>query len=810
MNTKINAPKLEVMLLTTAQKSPAQDTVAPASLAQQAPPRPPAPVTYCSTAVQTQPPHNSAEFEQQYGREAKLKDLEYKVGLAAIGRYKDPDHDPLGVVSGPPFSPTQKERNSTTINTSFQTMGFGASTKVLTKAKVKASITVTKYKSVANEAGYNIWAESKDDKVVHSEHLPVFITLDKEGNAPPDTDLTGRFLQNIYKEEIQHGSTTSTAPSEQAITPSLPWTSQTDPLVQLATSALLPWAVVRAPGTTTPRSIATLEPSLHNDWKPVEPEKVPENEKGLSEKEPPYASCLDAFLVFDPEHHVPREPARMHAAIPAPSRKRKDHSPLHGDEDQRELKRSRTSLTPPRSALLNSKRSIRTSLSLVDVPPEGLEHYSTHVLHTPKDLSARVDTHSEPREDHRKTFRATGSLQDDHRGTHRSSRSPSRDQSRNPRVESKSRIRHSNRKKHGRSQSPLGSGVDADVELRYSRKRDASRRRTADQPSGSNSPKTAQAPYESELHRSDDDTDPQESTTSSSTPSSHSTFATSHGSNESRPSLEARDEPLELLSSPAQNNTLDHAIKSGSPQPGDRARRAEMQRFMPRTQEVRRKHNNLHPTGHKGALDVKPGVDTLHWKERSLTKNPADRPQQGRKRSLDEFVPGTFVTLAEQERSKREKRDTTPTQKSKHNFVPSKDAEDIELRKITKITAEQPVDRAVVLVDAKVDRFPKMAAMINSKENKAEEAMPQSKTREVLKDTKKEAAKEMIVTDKVEKEMTEVQKKLAARRAKRAAQPGMGVYVPPVARRTNAAGNAPTPNQNRTSNHKNSGRESRK
>jgi hypothetical protein len=54
-------------------------------------------VTYCSTTVQTAPPHNSFSFFKIHGQEPTHQDLERRVGLAAIGRYKNLNDKPHGV-----------------------------------------------------------------------------------------------------------------------------------------------------------------------------------------------------------------------------------------------------------------------------------------------------------------------------------------------------------------------------------------------------------------------------------------------------------------------------------------------------------------------------------------------------------------------------------------------------------------------------------------------------------------------------------------------------------------------------------------
>jgi hypothetical protein len=800
MNSITHAPNVPTAPATTIQELPSADTVAPASPAQLTLARPPAPVTCCNTAVQTQPPQNGAGFEQQYGRKAKFQDLEHKVGLAAMGRYRDPSHDPLGVVVGAPFWAPLRVRASKNSDTGSQTMDFPVINMALTRAKVKASMAVKKYQSVAREAGYNIWAECKDDRVVHSEHVPFAIMLDKEGNAPRNNHITGRCMPNVYKEGIMHESMSNTT----LISPDI-------------TSTLQLPAKLRASRNAATRSIAVLEPSLRDDWTTAELEKVTVDDTDLDVDRLAYASQSDAFVVFDADHHVTREPVRIRLATSAQSRKRKEHATDHIDEGQRDLKRSRIP-QPPRSLLPSGRQSTFDSFSLVEEPVSCLDHLPSHTLHTVEAHSAfdNIDTYRKPREDNEKPSRAADSPRKDHHRARGSSRYPSHDEIQTPYMDSSPRSRHSARAKRDRSILALDSGAEADTTSRLDRKPGVSRRRATnmkdhtEQMINSKSMKTSQATPE-HYPQLEDDTDRQGSRTSSSTPISHSTFATSYGSNESRTSHRTDDDPSKRSSSPAHIHTDDDALKTGSPQPSERHRQAEIKPFVPRVQEPRNTRGMAQTTDRKNDLEAKAYIVASQHQEWSLASKPADGSHGGRKRSLDEILPSTFATLAEQKRSKRSKGHIRKPEgsRSEHNLAPSKGTEEIESKGNVKITPEQLAESPVVLEQSEKDMVTSETDIIKSQGKQTGKAELRSKTAGVVNGLKNEMDEESAKTEKVEEKMTETQKKIAARRAERSMRPAMGIYVPPLGRRTNAAGNATALSQNRTNNNRNSRRKDR-
>jgi hypothetical protein len=332
--------------------------------------------------------------------------------------------------------------------------------------------------------------------------------------------------------------------------------------------------MLRASRNATMRPIATHEPSLRDDWKTTV-QKVAVDDTDLDDDKIAYASHLDAFIVFDANHHITREPARIRLATPAQSRKRKEHTTDHSDEEQRDLKRSRIARMPPRSSLSSSKQSTVDNLSLLEEPVSCLDRHPSHTMHTAEAHSTIDNTYRKPRENHEKPSRADDSLRRDHHHRARcSSRSPSHDRAETPYMESSSRSRHPARAKRDRSNSPLGSDAEADTIYRSDRMRGVSRHRATnmkdhtEQVINPKSMKTAQVTPEHESQL-EDDTDLQGSRTSSSTFISHSTFAKSYGSNGSRTFHGTNDDPSKLSSSPTHTHTDDDAFKTGSSQPPD-------------------------------------------------------------------------------------------------------------------------------------------------------------------------------------------------------------------------------------------------
>ncbi|KAF2848607.1 hypothetical protein T440DRAFT_400707, partial [Plenodomus tracheiphilus IPT5] len=155
--------------------------------------------TYQSTGVQTQPLCDGSQFFEIFGRNP----LVTEVGTAAIGRYEIAGGASLyNHEYGQPFAaePSGDSRPEG-IDAAFQTIPYRDAVRCITKAKVKATMMVNRYRKVAEEAGVRVFAESKAENVIHSEQFTPLVTLNAEGNAK-NGDLGSLFLPNIYGEEI--------------------------------------------------------------------------------------------------------------------------------------------------------------------------------------------------------------------------------------------------------------------------------------------------------------------------------------------------------------------------------------------------------------------------------------------------------------------------------------------------------------------------------------------------------------------------------------------------------------------------------
>ncbi|KAF1925159.1 uncharacterized protein M421DRAFT_8223 [Didymella exigua CBS 183.55] len=154
--------------------------------------------TYHNTGVQTLPPANGNIFRLIHGCEPSQSDYVHSMGSAGIGRLAaDPRSNLFDLIYGSTYlAPTTATRGTYT-ESGFQTANHDTRRKALARAKVKASMTANKYRNAASKAGYVIYAESRDEMVVHSEQFHNVIQLDSEGNLLEGTVKT-RNLPNIY------------------------------------------------------------------------------------------------------------------------------------------------------------------------------------------------------------------------------------------------------------------------------------------------------------------------------------------------------------------------------------------------------------------------------------------------------------------------------------------------------------------------------------------------------------------------------------------------------------------------------------
>jgi hypothetical protein len=258
-----------------------------------------APKTYSNTGIQTLPPKSARQFEHIYGREPNEREILRKIGGAAIGRFTE-DTNPHEVVYGTPFlvaANAQTGKNLSYMDSGFQTFDAARCKKSLARAKIKASMMVSKQRWAAQAAGYRVWAESKDGKIIHSERFGTNIQFDKHGNAT-DSDTGGLLLPNIYGEEIVSSisSTPITLHSQRESSPSFQPSieNHVDTHVYSPTSGIPPQATPPPPPIPFSHSnrISALEPSLRE----ADADPEPIEDYGYSREDSDEA--VDEFVIY--------------------------------------------------------------------------------------------------------------------------------------------------------------------------------------------------------------------------------------------------------------------------------------------------------------------------------------------------------------------------------------------------------------------------------------------------------------------------------------------------------------------------------
>jgi hypothetical protein len=156
------------------------------------------PRTYHNTGVQTLPPPNIETYQLIHGLQPLRKDFRRSIGIAAIGRYeKDPRLNPCELIYGAAYDAPPVARQAVYVDSCFQTASCEVSKIALARAKAKASMTVSKYRTAASQAGYDILAEIKDKSIIHSEQYPFKGRFDSDGNLLNGVSLASR-VPNVY------------------------------------------------------------------------------------------------------------------------------------------------------------------------------------------------------------------------------------------------------------------------------------------------------------------------------------------------------------------------------------------------------------------------------------------------------------------------------------------------------------------------------------------------------------------------------------------------------------------------------------
>jgi hypothetical protein len=159
-------------------------------------------VTYCSAGVQTAPPKNAREFQRIHGREPAEQELVSRMGTAAIGHFGASITNPHEVIHSAPFSCSGDLSLITSYaDASYQTADVAQCKMSIARTKVRTSMMVNKQRQAAHEAGYRVWSETQDEKIIHSEQFAMCVQFDKDGNATSGK-VGGLLLPNIYGEEI--------------------------------------------------------------------------------------------------------------------------------------------------------------------------------------------------------------------------------------------------------------------------------------------------------------------------------------------------------------------------------------------------------------------------------------------------------------------------------------------------------------------------------------------------------------------------------------------------------------------------------
>jgi hypothetical protein len=265
-----------------------------------------------------------------HGHNPTHQDLERRIGLAGHGRYrKEPGANPYDVVHGAAFEQELHGQIPACLDSGFQTIDSLSRRKAVAKAKVKASMTATRYKNIAAEDGYDIWAEAKDEMIIHSEQYQFTIKLDSEGNAENCANLTGRLVPNIWKQERRVEGRSREQPQDALRYPETASinqnTTSTASVRQVGMAPLNPKQQNEQDDQSAPRQIAAVEPSLREISEDVamsDGDSDAECHGGDLDRSSAYATDDDAYVVYD-ARKVPDMPLQTAAIALESPRKRK-------------------------------------------------------------------------------------------------------------------------------------------------------------------------------------------------------------------------------------------------------------------------------------------------------------------------------------------------------------------------------------------------------------------------------------------------------------------------------------------------------
>jgi hypothetical protein len=823
------------------------ESTAPATPVELITSRPP--VNYRSTAVQTRPPHDASTFVRIYGRGPTHQELERKVGLAAIGRYKSPTDSLHGVVYGNVFQREPNEHEAATTASGFQTLDPGLSQKALTKAKVKAVMSAKKYQHIASEAGFKIWGESKDENVVHTQQFPFSIQLDANGVAQTDEDLTRCFIPNIYKEDIepeikpQH---TIRAPASHAMNKMLPSAMPlhcTNPYPALLQSSM-------TCDTQPPRPIPALEPSTPQDYDDIRVSGIYYDRADMEDVTGAYATDPDAFVVYDASKNRRRSSARAELPPRESKRIKKDNPHIEDEGEAPRRKRTRTSSLHSQAARPQDRHHVRAKHS---------EEYTRSREHSPSHRSkTNKDTLSYKHEDRRTPDRQDASLRHSRReDSHRSRcRSRSRDcrESDKSRRSSVSRDRDNTRRARRRLRSPVRSEEEADTKPRIeqthsSKKHSAARKEVLDNSHQEpRSARTARARDSQTQHDSPPNVEAGELAASTQPLTSSSTHTKPHGSNMIEAPAGSKDCQNMPMKVGSQDDKSAYGTSHETPLPRQRIQREELKRSTPRMQQDRSNSrtqlgsskaetepicqrqdsrevfqktvmtdSGKSRNGHKRSLDesdtlssiedprqpkkAKQGHDVLEqtsdrqtYATKSITK--ADLNNEGTKHRSKEI--NVHITSANHQK------EHTTSIVSSTMADPLKDTKEKKLQHTAKVDSQKDIKKAGQQMTAEVINSKKDNKIVEQQQGVKVPPQQDTKKPELQQDIKKaehqQATKKVVPQEESmvvkqntnfneeDKRKRDVKAKIAERRANRAPRAEMGVYVPRTMRSQQEAG----------------------
>jgi len=131
------------------------------------------PVIYHTTGTQTFPTReNDAIYKRIYGREKKVSDTQRYITVA----------DPTELKYGPPFFAPVPDTNTTieTEDRGFQIMDYEYREVFLCNAKTRAVLNAEKLRVVGEKQGQRIYAETRDEMIVHSSQIPLKVAIEFE------------------------------------------------------------------------------------------------------------------------------------------------------------------------------------------------------------------------------------------------------------------------------------------------------------------------------------------------------------------------------------------------------------------------------------------------------------------------------------------------------------------------------------------------------------------------------------------------------------------------------------------------------